>query len=604
MDINDNLKSDNSAIFQKGKPNDEIKDNSFQKIFDESVKIESNSLEETKIDIKNNGNNIDNNTNNEEYLNNISKIVPNSENEDKEDEEDEEEEEEEEDDEDEEDEDTNIKHNKFKINKNEENLISELISYLEFFFETFIYCPKCKLDLVISLTCNFKYINIECTCSLIRNISLDKFKKKYYEEGKDCPLNKCKRHKKRYIAFCSDCRINLCKKCKEEIIDNVKIHGTHTKIKQNCKITKGEKFKLKKIIKENKDLEIFKFLEDYYLSSKKYPSYPKYKTIKNILSFLEKYPQFPEGFFSKDIKLKEEELKKINTLDKLNEQIDSKSIYSIDIDNKSSDIFWNLDFFKDKEFPKLEILNLNGLKINSLEPLCHKVFPNLKLFHLDRNEITNESIDVFNKLIMPKIESISLYENKITSIKIFSVMKNFKTLIKLYLGYNKFSADEIDEYIKNNKYGQKIELPPNLILLGLSGNFTKKTNKFIININLEKVQILYIYNNELNSLKIFKDIYFTNLKQIWLNNTIISNIEELTNLRRNKNIEVINLSGNYFRKSKNKRFIKSIESFPKLQKLILTRCGIPTKKILQIIKRINRKRVNENNKLEIIYEQN
>ena len=137
--------------------------------------------------------------------------------------------------------------------------------------------------------------------------------------------------------------------------------------------------------------------------------------------------------------------------------------------------------------------------------------------------------------------------------------------------------------------------------MGLSGNFTKKTNKFIININLEKVQILYIYNNELNSLKIFEDIHFTNLKQIWLNNTIISNIEELTNLKRNKNIEVINLTGSYFPKIKNKRFIKSIESFPKLQKLILARCGISTKKICHFKRRINRRRVDKNNKLEIIY---
>ena len=562
-----NNSSDGSIIFEKGKPNDENKNNSFQKKLDKSVKTESNPMEETQIDTKNNRSNTDNNTNKKEDLNNISQINPNFNNEDDDDKE----------------------------------CLKALVSVLKSIFTTYFYCPKCKIDLIISLTCNYNYINIECSCSLITNISLDKFKNKYYKEVEESSLNICGKHKETYKKICFDCRILLCEKCKNEIIDNVKIHGTHKIIEAENEITKNEQSELEKIIKENNDLNVFKLIKKYYNSFKAYPSCNKNKTIKNILSFKEKYPQFPEGFFSKDIKLQEEELKKINTLDELYEQIDYKSIYSIDIDNKNSDICWNLDFFKDKEFPKLERLNLNGLKINSIEPLCYKKFPNLKMFHLDRNEITDDNIDFFNKLIMPKIESISLFENKITSIKIFSVMKNFKTLIKLYLGRNEFSVDEIDEYIKKNKYGQKIELPPNLALLGLSSSFTKETNKFIKNINLEKVQILYIYNNELNSLKIFKDIYFTNLKQIWLNNTIISNIEELTNLKRNKNIEVINLTGNYFLKIKNKRFIKSIESFPKLKKLILTRCEIPTKKILQIIKIINRRRIDKNDKLEIIY---
>ena len=575
------IDKNNSAIFTQGKPNNENQHNSLQKKLEANYSKSSDSMEETKATkIKNNVSN-----NEENSSDNLGLLSIKNENEN-----------------------NNINSEQFELsldlNINTKSNMN-LGFYFFIFINQFIYCQKCKSYIIINFTSNYNYIDISCECILIKNIILDKFIKEYCKDDFLGGINECKKHKKEYIKYCTDCRENLCEDCEKEETKSEKfkgrVHGNHSLKQADYKLFKKNKKKIEEIIEENQNLDIFRIIETYLINFENNPTYYTSIAIKNIVSFIEKYPKLPLNFYDEDIILGEEKMIKIHTLDELNEQIDSESIYSIDIDNKNSDICWNLDFFNDKEFPKLEILNLNGLKINSLEPLCHKVFPNLKLFHLDRNEINNESIDVFNKLKMPKIESISLYENKITSIKIFSVMKKFETLTKLYLGYNKFSADEIDEYIKKNKYGQKIELPPNLILLGLSGNFTKKTNKFIKNINLEKVQILYIYNNELNSLKIFEDIHFTNLKQIWLNNTIISNIEELTNLKRNKNIEVINLTGSYFPKIKNKRFIKSIESFPKLQKLILARCGISTKKICHFKRRINRRRVDKNNKLEIIY---
>ena len=575
----------NSAIYIQGKPNNENQHNSLKNKLEAYYSKSDDSMEETKATkIKNN---VSNNEENSSDILGLSSIKNENENNN-----------------------INLEQSELILDSNINININiksnmNLGFYFFIFMNQFMYCQKCKSYFIINFTSNYNYIDISCECILIKNITLYKFIKEYCEEDFLSGINECKKHKKEYIKYCTDCRENLCEECEKEETKSEKfkgrVHGNHTLKQADNKFFKKNKKKIKEIIEKNQNLDIFLLIKIYLSNFEKHPTYYSSIAVNNIVCFIEKYPKLPLNFYDKDIKLEEEKMIKIHTLDELNEQIDSESIYSIDIDNKNSDICWNLDFFKDKEFPKLEKLNLNGLKINSLAPLCHKVFPNLKLFHLDRNVITNESIDVFNKLKMPKIESISLYENKITSIKIFSVMKKFQTLTKLYLGYNKFSADEIEEYIKKNKYGQKIELPPNLILLGLSGNFTKKTNKFIININLEKVQILYIYNNELNSLKIFEDIHFTNLKQIWLNNTIISNIEELTNLKRNKNIEVINLTGSYFPKIKNKRFIKSIESFPKLQKLILARCGISTKKICHFKRRINRRRVDKNNKLEIIY---
>ena len=584
---NDIFKFEGSEIFKQGKPYIEIESNSFQKIFDKSDIKKSYSLEETKIETKNSGNYPGNKTiiiEEDLNINDISAISTNSENKD---------------------DIINIKHHKVNLNKKDKNSKLELYDLLCLFFFNFMYCPKCKLDIIISLTCNFNFINIECKCSLIRNISIDKFKKVYSKDEKTVPLNKCEIHKKKFIAYCTDCRINLCQECKDEIIDNVKTHATHSKINADCEITKEEKLKLEKIIKENQNLKIFQIIKEYYYSFIRYPSYQKYKTIKNIISFFEKYPKFPKDFFSKNIELKEEKLIKIYTLEELNAiNNDYESIYSIDIDNKNSEKSMNLNFFSGKIFTNLEILNLNGLKINSIKPLLTSKFPNLKLFHFDRNEINDDSINIFKYLNLPKIESISLFENRITSIKIFDAMKKFETLLKLYLGKNKFSFDKIDEYFRDKKDEEKIQLPPNLIELGISCNFTKLTSKFIKKIGLEKVQNLYIYKNKLNSLKIFDDIHFINLKKIWLNKTIISDIGQLNHLKNKKNIETINLTGNKFRKNKNIEFIASLESFPKLKKLILLRCGLPKKRIVHIMKRINRRRGNKKDRFIIIYKKN
>ena len=75
-------------------------------------------------------------------------------------------------------------------------------------------------------------------------------------------------------------------------------------------------------------------------------------------------------------------------------------------------------------------------------------------------------------------------------------------------------------------------------------------------------------------------------------------------MKNKKNIEIINLTGNKFRKNKNIEFIASLESFPKLKKLILLRCGLPKKRIVHIMKRINRRRGNKKDRFIIIYKKN
>ena len=234
-----------------------------------------------------------------------------------------------------------------------------------------------------------------------------------------------------------------------------------------------------------------------------------------------------------------------------------------------------------------------------MEPLLNKELSNLIMLLFERNNLNNDCIDIFDNLVLPNIECISLYENKITSIRIFYVMKKFKNLTKLYLGHNKFSADEINKFNKENKNVQIIEFPPKLILLGLSGNFNKETNCFIKKLNLENIQVLYLYDNELNSLKILENIYFKNLKKIWLNGNNLKDIIEIDYLKGKENIELINLIRNKLNDDNIKKFINQKNNFPKLTKFNLSRCGISKKTSNFIQDEIN-KNLGNKNKFEII----
>ena len=545
----------NSQIFDEGKPNNENQYNSFQNKL-ENISYKSYSKEETKA------------VNSDSFdMMSISSI-----NED--------------------------------LNKSS-NTIAE-------FLKKNIFCPECKSYIIINLTNNYNYINIECECCLIYNITLDKFRQNYIDFELFENVNICNKHNKEYTKYCIDCRENLCDECqseldKEKIEEGRKIkfngHGTHTLKGADMAFFDENKNKINEfisILQKNKNLEILNFIEELVNIFEKNPCYYKSIAIKNIVSFIDKYPNFPKDYFSKTVKLEEKKFIKIHKLEELDEKINSEElVHTIDINNKNSEIKKEIDFFKDKNFPNLKNFYWNGLSISTLEPLINKELSNLIMLLLERNNLNDACIDIFDNLVLPNIECISLYENKITSIRIFYVMKKFKNLTKLYLGHNKFSADEINKFNKENKNDQIIEFPPKLILLGLSGNFNKETNCFIKKLNFENIQVLYLYDNELNSLKILENIYFKNLKKIWLNGNNLKDISEIDYLKGKENIELINLIRNKLNDDNVKKFINLKKNFPKLTKLNLSRCGI-SKNISNFIQDEINKNLGNKNKFEII----
>ena len=547
----------NSQIFNKGMPNNENQHNSFQNKM-ENNSIKSYSMEETKAV---NSDSID--------IMSISSI-------------------------------------------SEDNNLNKSADTFGDIFRKNIFCKKCKSYIIINLTNNYNFINIECECSLINNITLDKFRQDYIGFELFDKVNICNTHDKEYTKYCIDCQEFLCDECqieldKEKIEEGRKIkyngHGTHTLKGADMEFFDENKNKIKEfisIIKKKQNFETFNFLEELVNIFEKHPCYYKSIAIKNIVSFIDKYPNFPKDYFSKNVKLEEKTFIKIHTLKELDDKINSKElIHTIDINNKNSDIKKEIDFFKDKNFPDLKNFIWNGLSTSTLEPLFEKEFSNLITLYLERNNLNDNCIDILDNIIMPNIESISLYENKITSIGIFDVIKKFENLTKLYLGHNKFSRDEIIKFNKENEKDKIIEFPPKLIVLGLSGNFNKETNCFIKKLILENIQVLYIYDNELNSLKILEDIDFKNLKRIWLNGNNLKDIDELKYLKGKENIEFINLIRNKLNDDNIKKFINLKKNFPKLTKINISRCGI-SKNISDFIQDEINKNLGGGNKFEII----
>ena len=440
-----------------------------------------------------------------------------------------------------------------------------------------ISCTNCKLNIIIDFTNNYNYITIKCDCNLIKNMKIEKFLEKFCRDEYYHKLNKCEIHDNDYTYYCRNCRENLCEECLLVEIKNPdgiikKKHETHSKIQLNNVRYENGKFEiLEKISNKYSNLDIFKLITNYIYIYKNSPSRNIYKTLKKGIEFINKYPNFPDNFFDNNINLEEINLKKIHSLEVLKEdfekkKIEPKLIYKIDIKNENPENSLDLSILKGNVFFNLKSLILYQLNIKSIKPIINCEFPELIDLVLDNNKLDDDCIVDIKSLNLPKIIFLSLYNNNIKAIEIFEAINKIKTLEKFYIGQNIFDEKKLKNYFK---YNECIELPENLIELGITHNFTGETNEYIKKIKMEKIEVLYIRENGLDSLKIFENFTFLNLREVWIENIItdISKLDELNHLKKNKNINVLNLG---ITKIKNDEFsgvIDFIKMFPKLTKL-------------------------------------
>ena len=324
-------------------------------------------------------------------------------------------------------------------------------------------------------------------------------------------------------------------------------------------------------------------IKDY----KNYPNYNAYKTITNAAEFLNKsiLPASNEP-------LKLTVLKNIFSFNSLKQSLnDTNSFYKIEIDGRETkEIFENLDIFLNKvfnELVKLEIKNIKGLK--DIKALTTCFFPNLIKLFLSDEDLNDTCIDILKsmKKNIPNIKFISLYNNKITSPEIFEVINEFQTLEKFYIGCNELDLNKLPN--KNKKF----IFPPNFIELGITFNFTKETNYFIVNnFNLENLKILYVSGNGFTSLKMFEKVHFKQLEQFWVKGDKergrIENIEEINYLNEKGSIKVIVLKQNSIKNLE--KLVDIISSFPKLEELDIRDNEIPRNEIQTVLNKIKEKR--------------
>ena len=247
--------------------------------------------------------------------------------------------------------------------------------------------------------------------------------------------------------------------------------------------------------------------------------------------------------------------------------------------------FSNLSIFIDMKLNYLKKLELKENKIKDISPLKNCGFAELEFLDLEENELDNKSLDILLNLNLPQIKYLSLFNNKITKIKIFNLLEHFKTLRTFYIGKNKLDEKEI----VNNK--KDFYIDDNLDELGLTYIFNNENIEFIKHLNLKNIKILYLSGNNLTSLSVLKNIKFNRLDELWAKENKISDINAIADIPNKLLIKKINLTFNKIKKIDNS-FLDTLKSFAKLKSIDIKSNDVKYKDCSEIIKQIEKMGIN------------
>lgn len=470
------------------------------------------------------------------------------------------------------------------------------LANLLFLLSIYILCDECNDNYCLTFQ-NLSYITVECECKLIKNCLISNFIKEYCSKK---PLNYgCQWHNREiFTKYCTDCNINVCSKCLAEKSHFFNYTGLHTKHETHTLINlldvNNEIEEIKRFIEGLENCSNIKnVLNNLINDYKQTPSYNGYQTLKNFTKSLPlKEPTNDQ--------LKFEQLYIVKSLTKLEKQInfyEANSFYKIQInEEKTNNIMKDLSLFRGKELINLKILTMNNIELIDISSILTCSFSNLERLDFDSNLITNDCINVFKDLDLPKIDYLSLFDNQITSTEIFGIIEKYKTLKSFHIGKNLFD----EKIVKNDK--TKYKFPPDLEVLGISNNFTKKTNDFIFtNLDLHNLKVLYMYGNYFTSFEKFEQIKFTRLEQYWSrgikNKGFITDIKEMIHFNSKKNLQKITLKENQINNIE--ELVNIINLFPNLKIINLEDNGIEQKRILKVLYEIRKKKGFE--KFEILY---
>ena len=482
---------------------------------------------------------------------------------------------------------------------------SSISSDLRFLLPIYISCSNCKENFSLKIH-NFKYMTVECGCKLIKNCTLNEFITKYCSSeliNYGCKIHYEENKPKNFIKYCKDCKVDLCQDClnSKGLYNNDtgkhKAHEVHDLI--DLLDNKNEIEDIKNLLKSlnnednNKnDISIKNLIIALVDNYEKSPSYYAYKTIKIIKKFIMEI-----GSKNSENTLQSQELKIINSIQSLKENINfSNVIYKIQVYGiATKESLYDLNIFENKGFEELKSLKMYNIKLKDIKALSNCFLPNLKKLIIQCNELNDDCIEVIKKMNLPKIKFISFFDNKITSPEIFGAIEKFETLEKFFIGQNLFDLSKLQN--KNIKYN----FPTNLAILGLTNNFTKETNKFIINnLNIENIKYLYLSGDGFITLKDFEKIEFKRLEEFFIKGNkdkgFLTDIKEIKFLKGKKNIEKIVLKQNKINNIE--ELVDIINLFPNLKLLNIEDNDIEKGIIEKVIAQI---KIKGFEKLKIIY---
>ena len=437
-----------------------------------------------------------------------------------------------------------------------------------------ILCCSCKKNTPLIQFQNKNMDKIICSCQCFEGIqeyTIEDFIGLFSINLNNDQILKCNKHiNNKYIGYCEKYKINICEIClveysKENIILFDSLQSDITKYINNLK----EVFKLDGNFEQGIDILDLSYIQgEYFLmlismiinDYEKYPNYNLIKNIENIYKISENLIKSDDNSLDKlDVK-KILDIKSKHEYDELNGSDETK-LMIINSINITQTNFYNIKKLCELKLINLKELNLSDNNIDNIEPLIKAPFINLENLDLSKNKIDDKNIPYIKEFKFDKLKILNFYFNYFTEYEFFNSIENFKNLLGLSVGSNRFRED-IEEIVNNRI---QFNLKSIRKFHAINGVFTEKTIKIIKNFMLDNLKEIYLDGNNIDSLEFINDVNWPNVKKIYLNQNKIMNIKPLTKL---KQFEIIELKDNKI--IYNKEFEELINSMEKLTEITIS----------------------------------
>ena len=420
-------------------------------------------------------------------------------------------------------------------NKNDENNISDknknndILEYQRVHFV----CKNCHTVPRIEIQ-SYENVNYYCKCHEIKNQPINYvLNLNVVDETNFSPKEflTCPDHGEYYIYFCKDCKENVCRQCIRKTVEH-KSHILEIFDAHFCELD-GIVKNILKIFKNNNDINMENLkrlmnaiINDYFYC----PNYSHFFIIRQCYFFLNN----PKSNTNKIAAIKYDYIKNLKDL------IDFKG----DLKNIKKIIFPRLNIKDLNDIKFGELINLTDLDlshndITCIEPLSKYKLPNLKVLNLTVNLIDDSNKEYFYKFDFPELTDLNLFENKLTDYEIFKLNnnKNMPKLNLVFIGGNNFQFPKTPINKKELTFDFS-----SVTEMGFSKSvFDQNSIMFLPCFDFQRLEIIYLQGNNLNSLNFVKDLELPSIKEIWLGNNQLTEFEPL---KKFKTLEVIEMKNN------------------------------------------------------------